>query len=146
MAEHNNDHAMDIEPQVTDADSQNDEWGNDAFPTSPPPSAASSPRGAVMNQGKIKASVDTAGPVVIIGRSGLRIGASNDGDDVGWAPWANNWLAKAESSSPHQRGPLRFAGVRYQSKFFRGGHEARRRESAAEVPNNESNLSLRLVP
>jgi hypothetical protein len=41
-----------------------DEWGNDAFPTSPPPSAASSPRGAVMNQRKIKASVDTAGPVV----------------------------------------------------------------------------------
>jgi hypothetical protein len=30
LAEHNNCHAMDIDPQVTDADAKNGEWGNDA--------------------------------------------------------------------------------------------------------------------
>src|ERR1017187_5245776 len=30
LAEHNNCHAVDVEPQVTDADAKNDEWGNDA--------------------------------------------------------------------------------------------------------------------
>jgi hypothetical protein len=30
LAEHNNCHALDVEPQVTDADANNDEWGNDA--------------------------------------------------------------------------------------------------------------------